>query len=176
MWEPEPDVVRAAQRGDAHAFEQLVHGCQPDVYRLAWHMLRDAERARDVTQDVFLDAFRGLTRFRAQSKFSTWILRIARNRCVDAMRERDRRLRAERSVRVDEPQPDTSLRAAVRAAIDALGIELREPFVLIELLGLSYPETARALGVPQGTVKSRMHRARRVLAETLRESEAADEA
>jgi RNA polymerase sigma-70 factor, ECF subfamily len=172
--EPEPDTVQRARAGDLAAFEELVRTHQADVYRLALHLVRDPETAEDVTQEAFVHAFRSLRRFRGTAKFSTWLYRIARNCAVDAIRRRDRRRRLERGGMEPEPVPDPSLRAALDSAIDALPTELREAFVVIEIHGLSYREAAGVLGVLPGTLKSRMHRTRRLLMEALGE-ERADE-
>jgi RNA polymerase sigma-70 factor, ECF subfamily len=144
------------------------------VYRLALHLVRDPETAQDVTQEAFVHAFRSLPRFRGTAKFSTWLYRIARNCAVDAIRKRDRRKRLEREATEPEPVADASLRAALGQAIDALPRDLREAFVVIEIFGLSYREAAGVLGVLPGTLKSRMHRTRRLLMEALGE-ERADE-
>jgi RNA polymerase sigma-70 factor (ECF subfamily) len=144
------------------------------VYRLALHLVRDPETAQDVTQEAFVHAFRSLPRFRGTAKFSTWLYRIARNCAVDAIRKRDRRKRLERGLAEPEPVADASLRAALVHAIDALPRDLREAFVVIEVFGLSYREAAGVLGVLPGTLKSRMHRTRRLLMKALGE-ERADE-
>jgi RNA polymerase sigma-70 factor (ECF subfamily) len=169
--EPEPEVVRRARGGDLQAFEELVRTHQADVYRLALHLVRDRETAEDVTQEAFVHAFRSLPRFRGTAKFSTWLYRITRNSAVDAIRRRERSRRLERSTTEDVPVPDPSLRAALTAAVERLPGDLREAFTLIEVFGLSYRETSSVLGVLPGTLKSRMHRARRLLMEALSEEE-----
>lgn len=175
MREPEPETLRAATRGDKDAFEELVRQFLPAVHRLAWHFVRDAPTAQDVAQDTFLSAYRAIGRFRLGDKFSTWLFRIARNRSIDALRRRRPALElfatTAPAARVDDP--DT--RVWLRAAIDALPRELRETFLLVEVLGFSYPETSKVMGVPTGTVKSRMHRARRALVADLSTQERADE-
>jgi RNA polymerase sigma-70 factor (ECF subfamily) len=168
--------VRRARGGDLAAFEDLVRAHQADVYRLALHFVRDAPTAEDVTQEAFVHAYRSLRRFRGGSKFSTWLFRITRNCAIDAIRRRERRKAyehaAERTeVSVEEP----SLRVALEDAIDSLPPELREPFVLIEVFGLSYDEAAAVLRAPTGTLKSRMHRARRALMDALGGEERAGE-
>lgn len=175
MREPEPEIVGRARAGDLEAFEELVRSHQADVYRLALHLVRDRQTAEDVTQEAFLLAFRSLPRFRGGSKFSTWLYRIARNCAVDAIRRRERRKRLERTA-VEESLPaDPSLRAALEAAVDGLPRELRESFVVIEIFGLRYAEASAVLGVLPGTLKSRMHRARRLLMEALDEGSASGE-
>jgi len=157
-------VVRRARGGDLAAFEELVRGHQADVYRLALQLVRDPPTAEDVTQEAFVHAFRALRRFRGGSKFSTWLFRITRNCAVDAIRRRERRRTYERAALApDIPIQEPSLRAALEEAIEALEPDLREPFLLIEVFGLSYAEASVVLGSPAGTLKSRMHRARLVL-------------
>jgi RNA polymerase sigma-70 factor (ECF subfamily) len=154
------------------AFEDLVRSHQGDVYRLALHLVRDPPTAEDVTQEAFIHAFRSLGRFRGQSKFSTWLFRITRNCAVDAIRRRERQRRRDHAAAPEEgPGEDLSLRAALTQAIDGLPADLKEPFVLIEVFGLSYGEASGVLGVLQGTLKSRMHRARQLLIRALETEE-----
>jgi RNA polymerase sigma-70 factor (ECF subfamily) len=159
-----------ARDGDLAAFEELVRSHQADVYRLALHLVRDRPTAEDVTQEAFIHAFRSLGRFRGQSKFSTWLFRITRNCAVDAIRRRERQRRRDQAPE-EGPVEDFTLRATLTQAIDGLPAELREPFVLIEVFGLSYREASGVLGVLQGTLKSRMHRARQLLIRALEAEE-----
>lgn len=170
MFEPEPDTVRRAQAGDAAAFEELVRSYLPDVHRWARHVVGETD-ADDVTQDTFLNAYRGLPRFNGRSKFSTWLFRITRNCAIEATRRQARQQRAERHSEPTE-QPDPTLRYAVRAAIGALPHGLREIFVAVEIFGFSYTEASVILGMPVGTIKSRMHRTRRLLIASLTEEDA----
>jgi RNA polymerase sigma-70 factor, ECF subfamily len=145
------------------------------VYRLALQLVRDPPTAEDVTQEAFIHAYRALRRFRGQSKFSTWLFRITRNCAVDAIRRRERLRRLDREAvagREEEDRTDPSLRASLERAIEALPRELREAFVLIEVLGLSYAEASAVLSVVTGTLKSRMYRARRLLIEAIEEVDA----
>jgi RNA polymerase sigma-70 factor (ECF subfamily) len=139
------------------------------------HLVRDRQTAEDVTQEAFLLAFRSLPRFRGQAKFSTWLYRISRNCAVDAIRRRERRRRVESAAALEATGPDASLRAALSTAIEALPPDLREPFVLIEVFGLTYAEAGKVLGVLPGTLKSRMHRTRRLLVASLEEGSASGE-
>jgi RNA polymerase sigma-70 factor, ECF subfamily len=165
--------VRRARAGDLGAFEELVRGHQADVYRLALRLVRDRPTAEDVTQEAFIHAFRSVARFRGGSKFSTWLFRITRNCAVDAIRRRERQRRRDKAAAPEpEPDRDPGLRAAIDQAIERLPPELREAFVLIEVFGLSYRETGVVLGVLAGTLKSRMHRARRLLVTALEEADA----
>jgi RNA polymerase sigma-70 factor (ECF subfamily) len=180
MHEPEPHTVRRAQAGDLGAFEVLVRTCQADAWRYAYHLTRDRTTAEDVTQEAFVRAFRSLKTFRGQSKFASWLMRIVHNCAVDAqLRIRRDRVLAERAasgIREERAvAPASEDRVRLQEAVDRLPAKLREPFVLIEVLGYDYRETAAVLGVPVGTLKSRMHRARAALMEFLGTEEAADE-
>jgi RNA polymerase sigma-70 factor, ECF subfamily len=174
LHEPEPDVVRRAQRGDADAFEDLVRAFLPDVYRMALHIVREPATADDVAQDTFVKAYRAIGRFAWRAKFSTWLFAIARNTAVEAKRTTTRRRRLDAPRDAPSP-PDPSLRLALRTAIDSLPAELREAFLVIEVSGFSYPEASTILSVPVGTLKSRMYRARRLLIAELDEMEDAGE-
>ena len=145
------------------------------MYRLALRLVRDRPTAEDVTQEAFIHAYRSLGRFRGGSKFSTWLFRIARNCAVDAIRRRERQRRRDHAAAPEpEPEVDPSLRASIDNAIEGLPPELREAFVLIEVIGLSYREAGVVLGVLTGTLKSRMHRARRLLVTALEEADAGE--
>lgn len=163
MEEPDPVVVRAAAAGDLSAFEQLVRAYQVPVWRFLRHLLADPALAEDVTQETFLRAHQRLGTFAFRSKFSTWLFAIARHAGIDALRARRRRDRTEQALPPLPPTADPSLRSEVAASVASLTPLLREAFLLVEVLGLSYREVARAIGVPVGTVKSRVFRARQQL-------------
>lgn len=175
MWEPNPRTVHLAQQGDVHAFEEIVRGLLPEVLRLARHLVKDPQLAEDISQEAFLKAFNSLPSFRGESRFSTWMLKITRNTSVDAIR-RDRRQRrlAEEERPVDH-YPDPSLKAAIDAAVAGLPTDLREAFVTIEVFGLSYEEAAVVLSTRPGTLKSRMHRTRKLLIQSMNDRGAAGE-
>jgi RNA polymerase sigma-70 factor (ECF subfamily) len=136
---------------------------QADAFRFAWHLTRDRPMAEDVTQEAFLRAFRFLRGFRSDRKFGSWLFSIVRNCAMDA-------LRRQRSTDVLDAErfparagADPTMRAELDAALRAVSAEHREAFLLVEVFGLSYQETADVLGVAVGTVKSRMFRARQAL-------------
>lgn len=170
MEEPDPQVIRTARAGDLAAFETLVRRYQADVWRLCMHLLQNETLADDATQDAFVRAFRFLSRYRGDSKFSTWLFSIARNTAMDELRRVGRRRRVARRLDAERapPERDESTVVEVREAIGALPIELREPMVMIDLFGMSYRETAQVLKLAEGTVKSRVHRARETVASILR--------
>ena len=183
MREPEPETIRRAQAGDLLAFERLVRHYQADLWRFAYHLTRNRAAADDVTQETFIKAYRAIGSYRGQWKFTSWLLRIARNCAVDAYRK----TRREGPVSIDDSlgEPDRQApaggsghsdeRLRLQEAIRQLPMPLREPFVVIEVLGFNYQEASAILGVKVGTVKSRMHRARAALIRALTEGEAAGE-
>ena len=165
MFEPDPEVIAAARGGDMRAFEDLVRRYQADVWRLSFHLLHDEMLADDATQDTFVRAYRFLARYRGESKFSTWLFSIARNCALDEGRRAGRRRKVADKLEA-QPQPapaEHGTAIEVREAVAALPIELREPTVLIDMMGATYKDVASMLGVPEGTVKSRVHRARQAL-------------
>ncbi len=161
MEEPEPALIRAASAGNLAAFEQLVRAYQQPVWRFLRRLLGDAGVAEDVAQETFLRVFRRLPTYTFEAKFSTWVFQIARNASVDEVRSRRRRSRL--ASLAPPPRPSAAppeARAEIDAALASLPDDLREAVVLVEVLGLRYHEVARVLGVPEGTVKSRMFSAR----------------
>ncbi|MEW5764214.1 MAG: RNA polymerase sigma factor [Acidobacteriota bacterium] len=183
--EDECDVARF-QAGEEAAFESLVRRHERTVYRLALRMLRHPEDAMDATQEIFIRTFRGLRSFRGEAAFRTWLYGIALNVCRTRGSAAARRSPAEsldrtgdeaegRPLRiVKDPSPDPAERvlggelyAALQAALSKISAEHREILVLREVEQLDYGELSSLLGVPEGTVKSRLARARRALRETL---------
>ena len=160
MEEPEPALIRAAAAGDLAAFEQLVRTYQQHVWRFLRRLLGDASAAEDVTQETFLRVFRRLPTFTFEAKFSTWVFQIARNAGVDELRSRRRRTSLASLARPGPSASAAEARAEIEAALASLPVDLREAVVLVEVLGLRYHEVARVLGIPEGTVKSRMFSAR----------------
>ncbi len=183
-------VPDASQRPGKHPFEQLVLLHQGRIYNLAYRMLNDPERARDVTQEAFIQAFQRLPTFRGESSFYTWLYRITLNLCrAEYRRDRARRkptflslfdLRggqedvgraAELSSERDGPDEEVEAverRDLVRRVVAGLDDDLKQVTVLREMEGMSYEEVAATLDIPIGTVRSRLHRARNVLRERLR--------
>lgn len=172
-------LVNRARQGDQDAFAQLVQANQNIIYSLALRMSGHPEDAADLTQDAFLRAWRSLPSFQGDSSFSTWLYRLATNICIDFLRHEKRRKTAMPVSSLDEDDencapaqvpdhrfnPETEaqrkeLRAAVGQAILQLSDEHREILVLRELDGLSYGEIAALLDLEEGTVKSRIARAR----------------
>lgn len=181
-------LVRRCAAGDDDACATLVGDHQRMVFQLALHLLGDYEEARDLSQDVFLQVFRTIGRFRCQSALRTWIYRIVINQARNRQRWWRRRHRSEqvsleshldqhsdRALADSTPGPDGQLKrketaAKVWHALDALPFDQRTAVVLREIDGLSYEEIAFSLGVAVGTVKSRLTRGREALRGRLREA------
>ena len=155
----EATLVRAAQRGSSEAFAELFRRHWPRAHRAAWLVVRDATAAEDVAQEAFLAAIRSLDRFDRRRPFGPWLHRIVVNRAIDYARARE--LRREVAGEVIEPAaPDeaTGPSEEVLAALGALPPEQRAVIVMRHLLGFTPGEIAKALGLPRGTVNSRLRR------------------
>ncbi len=160
--------------GDMDAFDQLVRTHRDRVFAVCLRMLKDREAALDATQDTFVTLFRKADRYRAEAAFTTWLYRVTMNVCYDHLRRSQRRRTEPLPESTDPADPTTEGRFAsadVRPDIeDALGEippEFRAAIVLVDLQGLSLEMAADGLGVPVGTVKSRLFRGRRLLAQRL---------
>jgi RNA polymerase sigma-70 factor (ECF subfamily) len=184
-------ILERARAGSAEAFRELVERHQDRVFRLMRRLLRcDRDTAADFAQEVFLRVHRGLARFDGRAKFTTWLHKIAVNVSISDHRRRSAQKRGRWTFSLDAPMPGTDdlraepaaddpdpaarayhqeIAAAVRAAMDELPDEFRQAVVLRDLQGLSYEEIGSILGVPVGTVRSRIHRGRLVLQEKLRD-------
>lgn len=163
MEEPDPRIILAATAGDLAAFETLVRAYQAPVWRFLRHLVRDPGLAEDCTQETFMRVHRRLGSFSFRSKFSTWVFAVARNTGIDALRARERRDRLVDALPPPRPISDGSDRVEVAAAVGSLPRKLREAFVLVEVLGLTYREAGDAARAPEGTMKSRVFRAREQL-------------
>jgi RNA polymerase sigma-70 factor, ECF subfamily len=155
----EPALVRAAQRGSAEAFAELFRRHWPRAHRAAWLVVHDATAAEDVAQEAFLAAVRSLDRFDRGRPFGPWLHRIVVNRAIDYARARELR-REVAGLAVDPAAPpDRSAPADdLLAALAALPPDQRAVIVMRHLLGFTPGEIARALGLPRGTVNSRLRR------------------
>lgn len=181
------ELVERVQSGDTEAFGVLVRRYQQRVYSHVCRMTGGGEDAADLTQEVFVKVYNSLNRFRGQASFQTWLFRVTANLCVDRHRRAARAPQVTRSLdaplagedgefEVEAPDweqnPEQVLLTAelqqqVRSAILQLSEKLRAVVVMHDLEGLSYEEIAAALGIPVGTVKSRLFNARAALHELL---------
>ncbi|MDQ3908010.1 MAG: sigma-70 family RNA polymerase sigma factor [Acidobacteriota bacterium] len=179
------DLVRRAMRGRGDGFEELVRRYQRPIVSYVYRMTGDYESALDLTQDVFIKVYSSLARYRSEYKFSTWIYRIAHNTAIDHLRRqttREQELRGtsaegteyERPVASDAPTPEqlserAERRAEIEDVIQQLPPAYRELIVLRHAHDLSYDEIAEVTGLPLGTVKNRIFRAREAMRQPLRE-------
>jgi len=163
-----------ARAGDVAAFGALVRRHQEQVFRFLHRMLDAREEAKELTQDVFVKAWQALPGWRPEAAFSTWLLQIARNAALDQLRRRQvvRFAPLEEGLEVADEAPGPEARYASRQrqaqlerALRRLAAEHREILLLREVEGLAYGELASVLGIAEGTVKSRLARARRALLE-----------
>ena len=181
--DPDAELVARWQAGEAEAFEALVRRHQVRVFRLLWRMLGSREEAEDVAQEAFLSLYRHGHRFRGEARFSTFVYRVAANaalnrrRTLGRSRARERQLAERQAAGTDLPaaprDPEdavagSEIQRAVQRALLELPPDLRVATVLYDIEGVPYGEIARVLGIPEGTVKSRIHRARRALRDRLR--------
>ncbi len=171
-------LVAIAREGDQAAFEELVRRTHRDTYTMALRLLGDEEDARDVTQETYLRAYRGLRRFRGDAQFSTWLYRITANCASTQLGKRKRYRHSELTddhTVVDsreeiDPQSraDTAaLRAELTEALRRLPAKLRAVVVLRDIYDLSHEAIAAELGISESAAKVRLHRARRKLREQL---------
>jgi RNA polymerase sigma-70 factor (ECF subfamily) len=177
-----PDnLIEQCLAGDQLAWEQIVRQNWRKVFNVAYKFVGKHDEAEDLTQDIFLKIFKALGTFDRRANFQTWIISISRNLCIDHYRSvRKERQTIARDVDSSELQPVTlergpyaqaehqDLRAQLRQALDALPLALRTAVVLRDLHELSYQEIADRLGLPEGTVKSRINRGRIELAHQLK--------
>ena len=173
-------LLRRAQRGDPEAFEKLMAPLEKMIWRVCWHYTGDREAASDCGQEAMLRIWRKLGSYRTDAAFETWVYRVAANCCLDYLRKR-KRDRSEsmeplREQGFDPPDPkaDTEEQAAaadehrrLREGISRLPEEQQEALVMTQLEGVSYETAAKRLGVSEGTVKSRVNRAKAKLKEWL---------
>lgn len=168
------DEVLAAQAsaGDRRAFGDLVRRHQDGVFRFVFRMVGSRDQAMDLTQDSFLKAWQALPGWRPEARFRTWLLQIARNASLDVLRRRSLAdfVPIDEAFELPGPGPTPESRAAATqdlrlldAALRRLQADHREVLLLRELEGLSYEEIAAVLDVAEGTVKSRLGRARAAL-------------
>ena len=178
-------LVQAAKQGDLEAFSQLVTRYDRNVFRIAQHITHNDEDAQDVVQDAFLKAYRNLEQFQGNSKFYTWLVRIAVNEALMKLRKRrnDRTVSIDEDVETEEgsmprevadwsPNPEqlygqSELGDILKKTIQGLPPGFRTVFVLRDVEGLSTDETAEMLGLSIPAVKSRLLRARLQLRERL---------
>ena len=185
----EEQLVERLKRRDEAAFSELVRLYQTRIFRLVLRMLGDRAEAEDVAQEVFITVFKAIDSFRGDSKLSTWMYRVATNHCKNRIKYLDRRARGKKQeldelaehgtlesasmssssqiARPDQQVEANQIELIVRAAIGELDEDQRELVILRDVENLSYEEIQQITGLPEGTVKSRLHRARLALAKAV---------
>ena len=173
-------IIRAVQGGDKDAFEELVLANQKNVYNLALKMTKNEEDAMDISQESFLKAYTQLGNFRGESRFSVWMYRLTHNMCIDFLRRKPDANVISLTYQNDDNEtgdieiPDTrelpedillrhESRKTINESINELGQGHREILVMREITGMSYSDIAATLNISEGTVKSRLARARKNL-------------
>jgi RNA polymerase sigma factor (sigma-70 family) len=184
--EQDPQLVRRCLAGEDSAWEELLLAHNRKIYNLCYRFTGRTSEAEDLTQEVFIKVFQTLNSYdAAQGTFSTWLNRVARNHLVDHYR-RTRKDRVTSSIEdepvgyADKPSPNEEplariesreQRELIQAGLDHLSPDMREAVVLRDFQDLDYDEIAQVLGVPQGTVKSRINRGRLELARVIKRME-----
>jgi RNA polymerase sigma-70 factor (ECF subfamily) len=182
------EYVRACQKGDADAFETLVERHQKKMLNIAYRMLGDYDDACDVTQEAFIAAYKAIKKFKGEAKFSTWLYRIVINYAKNHLKKR-KSIETREGISIDDSEkikekgvlfssetiganPGTQMEKRereeqVQKCISTLDEEFKEVLVLRDIQGFSYEEICAILKIPDGTVKSRLSRARGVLKDCL---------
>ncbi|HOQ01130.1 MAG TPA: sigma-70 family RNA polymerase sigma factor [Acetivibrio clariflavus] len=183
----EKDLVERAKSGDLEAFEQLIIGCQKKVFNIAFRMVGNYDDANELAQEVFIKAFRSIKNFKGDSSFSTWIYRITANVCLDELRKRKNRTivsldqdielndgDVKRQMPDNAPTPDmeaesNEVKSIVNESIQQLPDDYKSMIILRDIQGFSYDEISKIVNCPEGTVKSRINRARQALKKFFRQ-------
>ena len=186
---PIDELIARCLKGDQGAWEAIVRQHWRKVFNVAYKFVGKHDEAEDLTQDIFLKIFKALNTFDRRANFQTWIISIARNLCIDHYRSvRKERETIAREVDAGELSPVSNeaspllqlersdLRDMLRRALDQLPETLKTAVVLRDLHELAYQEIAERLGLPEGTVKSRINRGRLELARQIRRQQAANAA
>ena len=165
--QPDPDVLRRAQRGDERAFEQILRAYETPIFNYVYRIVGERSLAEDLTQEVFVRVFQALPRFSLRCKFTTWLFQVTKNRVLDELRASERRPRS--VVAIDDIAPLEVLDAPIERletiehvwlAVRELNPDLKMALLLRDVAGLPYNEIADALEITLATVKWRIFKAR----------------
>ena len=159
--------MRKAQKGDERAFSLIVRAYETPVFNYVLRLVGDRSLAEDLTQEVFLRVYQGLSGFSLRSRFTTWLFQVTKNRVLDELRAVERRPRAVVAIDdvpplevVDQPFERLEAIDAVWRAVEALNVDLKMALLLRDVVGLSYTEIADSLEITLATVKWRIFKAR----------------
>jgi len=176
-------LIEKAKKGDEESFETLILSCKGKAYSIAYRYLRNEEDAMDALQESFIKIFRGLKGFNGESQFDTWVYRIVVNTCNDFIRKQKSRPQTEELFRNQESDEEYEIQIAdsrdnpeerleqkelgqyIMECLEKLKEEYREILILRDINGFSYEEISKILNCNEGTVKSRISRARQKLKE-----------
>jgi RNA polymerase sigma-70 factor, ECF subfamily len=172
--QPDPDVLRRAQRGDEQAFALILRAYETPIFNYVYRIVGDRALAEDLTQEVFVRVFQALPRFSLRCKFTTWLFQVTKNRVLDELRARERRphsvLAIEDAPRleiVDPPVERLETIEAVWRAVRELNPDLKMALLLRDVAGLPYNEIADSLEITLATVKWRIFKAREEVQQAL---------
>lgn len=181
-------LIDLAKKGDIIAFEKLIEDHQKKVYNIALRFMGNSEDASEIAQEAFIRVYRSLKNFKGKSSFSTWLYRIVVNICMDEMRKRKKQnivyideivqtekgeYRHEIESMENSPQQQVEInetRNEIYNAIKSLSDEHKAVIILKDIQGFSYEEIAAIMKCPEGTVKSRLNRARNILRNILKKN------
>ena len=165
--QPDPDVLRRAQRGDERAFALILRTYETPIFNYVYRLTGERTLAEDLTQDVFLRVYQALPRFSARCKFTTWLFQVTKNRVLDELRARERRPQAALPIEeapqleaLDQPIERLETVEAVWRAVRELNPDPKMALLLRDVAGLPYNEIADALEITLATVKWRIFKAR----------------
>lgn len=165
--QPDPALLRKAQRGDQHAFAVIVRAYERPIYNYILRLVGDRALAEDLTQEVFLRVHQGLAGFGLRSSFTTWLFQVTKNRVLDELRALERRPRNVVNIDdivpvavLDPPYERSETISAVWRAVGELNVDLKMALLLRDVVGLSYTEIADSLETTLATVKWRIYKAR----------------
>ena len=165
--QPDPALLRRAQRGDERAFDAIVRAYETPIFNYVYRIVGDRSLAEDLTQEVFVRVFQALPRFSLRCKFTTWLFQVTKNRVLDELRARERRPQSVLTIEdaprlevVDPPVERLETIEAVWRAVRELNPDLKMALLLRDVAGLPYNEIADSLEITLATVKWRIFKAR----------------
>jgi RNA polymerase sigma-70 factor (ECF subfamily) len=172
--QPDPDVLRRAQRGDERAFAQILRAYETTIFNYVYRIVGDRALAEDLTQEVFVRVFQALPKFSLRCKFTTWLFQVTKNRVLDELRARERRPQSVLSIEdaprlevVDPPMERVETIEAVWRAVRELNPDLKMALLMRDIAGLPYNEIADSLEITLATVKWRIFKAREEVQQAL---------
>jgi RNA polymerase sigma-70 factor (ECF subfamily) len=175
------DILSGCRQGNQEAWSMLINAYSKSVYNIALNFFAERDIASDVTQEIFIKIYHNLEKFREEKNFSSWIFTISRNYCIDYWRKNKKFLmnsqELDEKVSASQPTPEENLLReseieTLRKKISQLEPDLRLILILRDIHDLSYQEIAEKFSIPEGTVKSRINRARLRLAQEYTRGEA----